>query len=131
FVRRSSAMPPLDAARAVLDVINGRRRAAHAPAVGRDRTLDQVAQDFSQAVVAGRAARSDGQQATRQAMTVTGGHYRQLATLFTVMPEPSRLPDSDLLVARGLTAVGIGVALGDSSELGPGSLFVTVLLGVR
>src|SRR2546423_4242662 len=33
YVRRSSAMPPLDAARAVLDVINGRRRAAHAVAV--------------------------------------------------------------------------------------------------
>ena len=51
-----------------------------------------------------------------------------VGALFTVVPEVSRLPDTEVAMSGDLAAVGIGVAIGESKEFGPGALFVTVVL---
>ncbi|HJZ83624.1 MAG TPA: CAP domain-containing protein [Polyangia bacterium] len=130
FVRRAAGvgLTAGQAADDVLTVINGRRRGAHLPPLARDGALDRAAQEFSRAVLAGRAGRDQGQQATRRAVELTGTRYRQVATLFTILPEPSRLPETQLIESRALQAVGIGVAVGTSPDMGEGALFVTLVL---
>ncbi len=123
-----SAPDAAHAAAQVLAEINARRARAHLKAVGRSAPLDQAALEFARAVASGKASRSDGQRAAARAVELAGNRYTQVGALFTVVPEVSRLPDTEVALAGDLAAVGIGVAIGDSKELGPGAWYVTVVL---
>jgi len=128
FVRRVAAPDPAHAAAQVLAEINARRGRAHLKAVARSAPLDQAALEFARAVAAGKASRDQGQRAAARAVELAGNRYSSVGALFTVVPEVSRLPDTDVALASDLAAVGIGVAIGDSKDLGPGAWYVTVVL---
>jgi uncharacterized protein YkwD len=128
FIRRVAPPDPARAAEQVLAEINARRARAREKAVGRSAPLDRAALEFSRKVASGKATQKEGQQAAARAVELAGNRYLQVGALFTVIPEVSRLPDIEVAMSADLVAVGIGVAVGHSKELGPGALFVTVVL---
>ena len=128
FIRRVTPPNLARAADEVLAELNARRARAHEKPIARSAQLDQAAQEFSRKVATGRATRDQGQEAAKRAVELAQGRYQSVGALFTVIPEVSRLPETPVATAKDLAAVGIGVAIGDSKEFGPGALFVTVVL---
>ena len=129
FVRRPMGGDARQGERQVLEIIEKRRRDKGLAELPRDGALDRAAQEFSAAVAKGRASRDQGQQATRRASELAAGRFGAIEALFVELPEAARLPDVRLFYDTSVRAVGIGVSLGDSPKIGPGALYVTVVLG--
>jgi hypothetical protein len=131
FVRRNPTADPAMATEQLYALVAERRRARHRPGLARDQALEQAATEFARAVAAGKVTRSDGERASRRAGELAAGRFGEIATLVVELPEVARFPEAPALEEASTSAIGVGVAVVDSTSMGRGALLVTVVVGKR
>jgi uncharacterized protein YkwD len=124
-------LPPLDTKtlRAKLyEAVNRKRADARAPALAKDRLLDEIAQKYADEMAAGHGNVPKARQSELEAPLFKA--FRTVNILGGVKTDPLEFAEEPGVVGPG-KVIGIGVAQGTSAQLGRNSAFVVMFIGTR
>jgi hypothetical protein len=124
-------VPPLDAKtlRAKLyEAVNRKRADARAPALAKDRLLDEIAQKIAEEMAAAHGNLPKARQSELEAPLFKA--FRTVNILGGATNDPLAFAEEPGVVGPG-KVVGIGVAQGTSTQLGRNTAFVVMFIGTR
>jgi uncharacterized protein YkwD len=124
-------LPPLDTKtlRAKLyEAVNRKRADARAPALAKDRLLDEIAQKYAEEMAAARGNLPKARQTELEAPLFKA--FRTVNILGGVKSDPLEFAEEPGVIGPG-KVIGIGVAQGTSAQLGKNSAFVVMFIGTR